>query len=101
MALLEGMLDRIRYFYIETNNGSSSRGTQLADRLRRGTSRFVVSLLRVLFNVDPEAGIRAPLLWHDVLLNSVTIKERANGLHRTLQHMYHLFDQLDTKSTNL
>jgi hypothetical protein len=101
MALLEGMLDRIRYFYIETSNGSSTEGgTQLADRLCRGTSRLVVSLLRVLFN--PDASIRAPLLWHDVLLNSVTIKERAaNTLHRALQHMYQSFDELDTKSTNL
>jgi len=101
VALLEGMLDRIRYFYVDTSNvgASGSKGTRLADGLCRGTSRFVLSLLRVLFN--PDAGIRAPLLWHDVLLNSVTMKERANSLHRGLQHMYQLFDQLDTKSTNL
>ncbi|XP_026828341.1 folliculin-interacting protein 1 isoform X2 [Ooceraea biroi] len=97
MALLEGMLDRIRYFCIEASNGM-----QLADRLSRGTSRFVISLLRILFDVNSDTGIRAPLLWHDVLLNSAMMKEKTNVslLYRGLQQMYHLFDELDTKSTN-
>lgn len=101
MALLEGMLDRIRYFCIEAADGSSSKGMQLADRLRSGTLRFVVSLLHILFNDNSDPSIRTPLLWHDVLLNSVTMRERANILHRGLQEMCRLFNELDTKSTNL
>lgn len=99
MALLEGMLDRLRYFCIETNkvNGSTCK-IQLADRICGATSRFVISLLHILLSVD--VNTRAPLLWHDVLLNSVTVYDNTNVLHRSLQQMCQLFDELDTKSTN-
>lgn len=101
MALLEGMLDRLRYFCIETNkiNGSTCK-IQLADRICRATSRFVISLLHILLNVSVDTSIRTPLLWHDVLLNSVTVYDNTNTLHRSLQQMCQLFDELDTKSTN-
>jgi hypothetical protein len=101
MALVEGMLDRLRYFCIETNsiNSSNCKGMQLADKMCKGTSRFVVSPLHVLLNAN--VGNRAPLLWHEVLLNSVTVREKTNILHRSLQQMCQLFDELDTKSTNL
>lgn len=98
MALLEGMLDRLRYFCIETSNINCKR-MQLTDRMCRATSRFVISLLRILLDVD--VNTRTPLLWHDVLLNSVTVNEMTNTLHRSLQQMCQLFDELDTKSTNL
>lgn len=100
MALLEGMLDRLRYFCIETSkiNGSICK-IQLADRICRATSRFVISLLHILLNVDNNT--RTPLLWHDVLLHSVTVYDNTNTLHRSLQQMCQLFDELDTKSTNL
>ncbi|XP_011866215.1 PREDICTED: folliculin-interacting protein 2 isoform X3 [Vollenhovia emeryi] len=100
MAFLEGMLDRLRYFCIETSNinGSNCKRMQLTDKMYRATSRFVVSLLHILLDVD--VNTRAPLLWHDVLLNSVTVNETTNTLHRSLQQMCQLFDELDTKSTN-
>lgn len=103
MALLEGMLDRLRYYCIETGNvhGSSYKGAQLTDRICRATSRFVVSLLHSLLNVQVSFGSRAPLLWHDVLLHSVTVKVNTDTLHRSLHQMCELFDELDTKSTNL
>ncbi|XP_018308430.1 folliculin-interacting protein 1 [Mycetomoellerius zeteki] len=100
MAFLEGMLDRLRYFCIETSNinGFNSKRMQLTDRMCKATSRFVISLLHVLLDVD--ANIRTPLLWHDILLNSVTVNEKTNTLYRSLQQMCQLFDELDTKSTN-
>lgn len=104
MALLEGMLDRLRYFCIEANNvnGSNCKGMQLADRIYEATFRFVVSPLHALLNVDIDATLRTPLLWHDVLLNSVTTEEeKSNALYRSLEQMCELFDKLDTKSTNL
>lgn len=103
MALLEGMLDRLRYFCIETNcmNSSNYKGMQLADRICEAASRFIVSPLHLLLNADIDASLRAPLLWHDVLLNSVTIEEKSNTLYRSLEQMCELFDELDTKSTNL
>lgn len=103
MALLEGMLDRLRYFCVETGNvhGSGCKGMQLTDRICRATSRFVVSLLHALLNVRIDVGACAPLLWHDVLLHSVTMKVNTDTLHRSLQQMCELFDELDTKSTNL
>lgn len=101
MALLEGMLDRLRYFCIEMSNinGSNCKRMQLTDRMYRATSRFVVSLLHILLDVN--VNTRTPLLWHDVLLNSVTVNETTNSLYRSLQQMCQLFDELDTKSTNL
>lgn len=101
MALLEGMLDRLRYFCIETSNitGFNCKRMQLTDRMCRATSRFVISLLHILLDVD--VNIRTPLLWHDVLLNSVTVNDKTYTLHRSLQQMCQLFDELDTKSTNL
>lgn len=99
MALLEGMLDRLRYFCIETSKINCK--IQLADRICRATSRFVVSLLHILLNVSVDINTRTPLLWHDVLLNSVTVYDKTNILHRSLQQMCQLFDELDTKSTNL
>ncbi|XP_072767771.1 folliculin-interacting protein 1 isoform X2 [Anoplolepis gracilipes] len=101
MALLEGMLDRLRYFCIETNkiNGSTCK-MQLTDRICRATSRFVISLLHVLLNVSVDISTCTPLLWHDVLLNSVTVYDTTNILHRSLQQMCQLFEELDTKSTN-
>ncbi|KAM0726104.1 Folliculin-interacting protein 2 [Formica fusca] len=98
MALLEGMLDRLRYFCIETSKINCK--IQLADRICRATSRFVVSLLHILLNVSVDINTRTPLLWHDVLLNSVTVYDKTNILHRSLQQMCQLFDELDTKSTN-
>ncbi|XP_014480714.1 PREDICTED: folliculin-interacting protein 2 [Dinoponera quadriceps] len=102
MALLEGMLDRLRYFCIEIGNfhGLGCKGMQLTDRICRATSRFVVSLLQALLNVQSDAGSRAPLLWHDVLLHSVTVKVNTDTLRRSLHQMCELFDELDTKSTN-
>ncbi|XP_070525840.1 folliculin-interacting protein 2 isoform X3 [Cardiocondyla obscurior] len=99
MALLEGMLDRLRYFCIETSNiNGNCKRVQLTDRMCRAMSRFVISLLHILLNVDVKTC--TPLLWHDVLLNSVTVNEMTNTLHRSLQQMCQLFDELDTKSTN-
>ncbi|XP_018363726.1 PREDICTED: folliculin-interacting protein 1 isoform X2 [Trachymyrmex cornetzi] len=100
MAFLEGMLDRLRYFCIETSNinGFNSKRMQLTDRMCKATSRFVISLLHVLLDVD--ANTRTPLLWHDILLNSVIMNEKTNTLYRSLQQMCQLFDELDTKSTN-
>ncbi|KAL6423569.1 hypothetical protein ACFW04_010245 [Cataglyphis niger] len=100
MALLEGMLDRLRYFCIETKINGSPCKIQLADRICRATSRFVISLLHILLNVSVDINTRTPLLWHDVLLNSVTVYDNTNILHRSLQQMCQLFDELDTKSTN-
>lgn len=103
MALVEGMLDRLRCFCVETGsiNGSSCKGVQLADKICKATSRFVLSLLHLLLNVSIDDNLRTPLLWHDVLLNSVTVKEKTNILHHSLQQMCELFEELDTKSTNL
>lgn len=102
MTLLEGMLDRLRYFCIETaslKNRSSYKGMDSADRMYRASYRFVISLLRLLMNAN---SFRPPLLWHDVLLNSViTLEMNSNILHRGLQQMCQLLDDVDTKSTNL
>ncbi|XP_047343088.1 folliculin-interacting protein 2 isoform X2 [Vespa velutina] len=101
MTLLEGMLDRLRYFCIESaglKNKNSYKGMDSADRMYRASYRFVISLLRLLMNAN---SFRPPLLWHDVLLNSViTLEMNSNILHRGLQQMCQLLDDVDTKSTN-
>ncbi|XP_043685994.1 folliculin-interacting protein 2 isoform X2 [Vespula pensylvanica] len=101
MTLVEGMLDRLRYFCIEPcgfKNRNSYKGMDSADRMYRASYRFVISLLRLLMNAN---SYRPPLLWHDVLLNSViTLEMNSNILHRGLQQMCQLLDDLDTKSTN-
>lgn len=103
MALLEGMLDRLRYSCIEAynfNGQASCKGMQLTERLYRCSSRFVVSLLRLLMYPSDNSTRKMPLLWHDVLLNSVTIEQKTSGLHDRLQQMCQLLDSIDTKSTN-
>ncbi|KZC05661.1 PREDICTED: folliculin-interacting protein 2 [Dufourea novaeangliae] len=101
MALLEGMLDRLRYFCIESGNlNAQNKGVQLPERLYRSSSKFVVSLLRLLTNVNTSLNTRAPLLWHDVLLNSVKIEHKISTLHCSLQQMCQLLEEVDTKSTN-
>ncbi|XP_076233980.1 folliculin-interacting protein 2 [Calliopsis andreniformis] len=99
MALLEGMLDRLRYFCIETHS-VQNKGMQLSERLYRSSSRFVVSLLRLLTKANATLNLRAPLLWHDVLLNSVKIEYKISTLHYSLQQMCKLLEDTDTKSTN-
>lgn len=102
MALLEGMLDRLRYFCIETVNVSAQhKGMHLSERLYRSSSQLVISLLRLLTNVNTKLNLRAPLLWHDVLLNSVRIEHKMSTLHYSLQQMCQLLEDIDTKSTNL
>nr|XP_031836282.1 folliculin-interacting protein 2 isoform X1 [Nomia melanderi] len=101
MALLEGMLDRLRYFCIESGNlNAKSKGAQLPERLYRSSFQFVISLLRLLTNVNARLNTRSPLLWHDVLLNSVRIEHKMSTLDYSLQQMCQLLDELDTKSTN-
>ncbi|XP_043258169.1 folliculin-interacting protein 2 [Colletes gigas] len=101
MALLEGMLDRLRYFCIEAGNVSAqNKGMQLSERLYRSSSPFIISLLRLLTNVNTRLNLRTPLLWHDVLLNSVRIEHKMNTLHYSLQQMCQLLENIDTKSTN-
>lgn len=102
MALLEGMLDRLRYFCIESGSiNAQIKGMQLPERLYRSSSQFVVSLLRLLTNVNADLHSRTPLLWHDVLLNSVKIEHKMSVLHHSLDQMCQLLDNIDTKSTNL
>lgn len=102
MALLEGMLDRLRYFCIDSSNvNAQNKGMQLPERLYRSSSQLIVSLLRLLTNVNADLNSRTPLLWHDVLLNSVKIEHKMNMLHRSLEQMCQLLDNIDTKSTNL
>lgn len=102
MALLEGMLDRLRYFCIESGNlNAKNKGAQLPERLYRSSFQFVISLLRLLTNVNARLNMRSPLLWHDVLLNSVRIEHKTSTLDYSLQQMCQLLDELDTKSTNL
>ncbi|XP_054005058.1 folliculin-interacting protein 1 isoform X1 [Hylaeus anthracinus] len=101
MALLEGMLDRLRYFCIDAGNvHAQNKGMQLSERLYKSSSLFVVSLLRLLTNVNTRLNMRAPLLWHDVLLNSVRIEHKMSTLHYSLQQMSQLLENIDTKSTN-
>ncbi|KAK9300327.1 hypothetical protein QLX08_006881 [Tetragonisca angustula] len=101
MALLEGMLDRLRYFCIDSNNvNAQNKGMQLPERLYRSSSQLIVSLLRLLTNINADLNSRTPLLWHDVLLNSVKIEHKMNMLHRSLEQMCQLLDNIDTKSTN-
>ncbi|XP_017763183.1 PREDICTED: folliculin-interacting protein 1 isoform X2 [Eufriesea mexicana] len=101
MALLEGMLDRLRYFCIESGSiNAQIKGMQLPERLYRSSSQFVVSLLRLLTNVNADLHSRTPLLWHDVLLNSVKIEHKMGVLHHSLDQMCQLLDNIDTKSTN-
>lgn len=101
MALLEGMLDRLRYFCIESASISAqNKGMQLPERLYR-SSQFIVSLLRLLTNIDADLNSRTPLLWHDVLLNSVKVEHKISALHRSLEQMCQLLDNIDTKSSNL
>ncbi|XP_033187275.1 folliculin-interacting protein 1 [Bombus vancouverensis nearcticus] len=100
MALLEGMLDRLRYFCIESASISAqNKGMQLPERLYR-SSQFIVSLLRLLTNIDADLNSRTPLLWHDVLLNSVKVEHKISALHRSLEQMCQLLDNIDTKSSN-
>ncbi|XP_076753461.1 folliculin-interacting protein 1 isoform X1 [Xylocopa sonorina] len=101
MALLEGMLDRLRYFCIESvgSSNSQNKGMQLSERLYRSSSKLTVSLLRLLTNIN--AGLNSqPLLWHDVLLNSMRIELKMSTLHHSLEQMCQLLDNIDTKSTN-
>lgn len=101
MALLEGMLDRLRYFCIETVNiNAQHKGMHLSERLYRSSSQLVISLLRLLTNVNTKLNLRTPLLWHDVLLNSVRIEHKMSTLHYSLQQMCQLLEDIDTKSTN-
>ncbi|KAG7210913.1 hypothetical protein KM043_016290 [Ampulex compressa] len=103
MALLEGMLDRLRYFCIETSNinlQGNCKSVQLCDRICKASSRFVISLMRMLMSTDASIGSRSPLLWHDVLLNSSSTEEKTYTLHNALQQMCQLLDEVDTKSTN-
>ncbi|XP_003702849.1 folliculin-interacting protein 2 isoform X1 [Megachile rotundata] len=101
MALLEGMLDRLRYFCIEPNNVSiQNKGMQLPERLYRSSFQLIFSLLRLLTNVNTNRSSRTPLLWHDVLLNSVRIEHKMSTLHYSLQQMCQLLEDIDTKSTN-
>ncbi|XP_043492118.1 folliculin-interacting protein 2 [Polistes fuscatus] len=102
MTLLEGMLDRLRYFCIERNGLKTKtinrKSIDPADRMYRASYRFIISLLRLLINPN---YFRPPLLWHDVLLNSViTLEMNSNILNRGLQQMCQLLDDVDTKSTN-
>ncbi|KAI4478169.1 hypothetical protein M0804_012127 [Polistes exclamans] len=102
MTLLEGMLDRLRYFCIERNGLKTKtinrKTIDPADRMYRASYRFIISLLRLLINPN---YFRPPLLWHDVLLNSViNLEMNSNILHRGLQQMCQLLDDVDTKSTN-
>ncbi|CAK9801973.1 Folliculin-interacting protein 2 [Anthophora plagiata] len=101
MALLEGMLDRLRYFCIEPNSlNAQNKEMQLPERLYRTSSQLIVSLLRLLTNVNTGLNSRTPLLWHDVLLNSTRIEHKMSTLHYNLQQMCQLLDNIDTKSTN-
>ncbi|XP_076293678.1 folliculin-interacting protein 2 [Lasioglossum baleicum] len=101
MALLEGMLDRLRYFCIESGNlYAQNKGAQLPERLYKSSFKFAISLLRLLINVNARHHVRAPLLWHDVLLNSVRIEHKMDTLNYNLQRMCQLLEQIDTKSTN-
>lgn len=102
MALLEGMLDRLRYFCVETGSTNvQNNGMQLPERLYRSASRLIVSLLRLFTNVNGGLNSHTPLLWHDLLLNSVRIENKTSTLHYSLQQMCQLLDTIDTKSTNL
>nr|XP_033336597.1 folliculin-interacting protein 2 [Megalopta genalis] len=101
MALLEGMLDRLRYFCIESSNLiAHNKGAQLPERLYKSSFKFVISLLRLLTNVNTRLHTRSPLLWHDVLLNSVKMEHKMDTLNYSLQRMCQLLEQIDTKSTN-
>ncbi|XP_066582829.1 folliculin-interacting protein 2 isoform X2 [Prorops nasuta] len=101
MALLEGMLDRLRFFCIEASNANgrtNSRGMLMAEKIYRASFRFVILLLRLLMSVE---AFPTPLLWHDILLNSTgIIEDRENTLHLSLQQMCQLLEIVDTKSTN-
>nr|XP_034192058.1 folliculin-interacting protein 2 isoform X2 [Osmia lignaria]XP_034192059.1 folliculin-interacting protein 2 isoform X2 [Osmia lignaria] len=101
MALLEGMLDRLRYFCIDVNSVNvQNKGMQLPERLYRSSYQLIVSLLRLLTNVNTNRNSCSPLLWHDVLLNSVRIEHKMSTLHYSLQQMCQLLEDIDTKSTN-
>ncbi|XP_017884959.1 folliculin-interacting protein 2 [Ceratina calcarata] len=101
IALLEGMLDRLRYFCIEASDtNDQKKGIQLPEQLYRSSSRLIVLLLRLLTNINADINSRTPLIWHDVLLNSVRIEHKMSTLHHSLEQMCRLLDNIDTKSTN-
>ena len=96
-ALLEGMLDRLRYSCVETRGPERN----LVARLYRASGCCTLSVLGLLTRPKREPGT-APLVWHELLLNSsLPVELRVDALQRSLQHMCRLLEEFDTKSTNL
>ncbi|XP_011500259.1 PREDICTED: folliculin-interacting protein 2 [Ceratosolen solmsi marchali] len=94
-ALLEGMLDRLRLSCIEGKDLERN----FVNKLYRTSSRCVLKLLGLLMSLD--AHTSATLIWHDLLLNSsMTVNVQVNTLHRSLEQMFLLLEELDSKSTN-
>ncbi|XP_003425934.1 folliculin-interacting protein 2 isoform X1 [Nasonia vitripennis] len=97
-ALLEGMLDRLRHSCVEAIGIERS----LVARLYRASSCCTLRLLRLLMTTEAERLQKpTPLLWHDLLLNSVMpVNMQLSTVYRSLQQMCSLLEELDTKSTN-
>ena len=96
-ALLEGILDRIRYLCADTRGLEKN----IIPRLHHATSYSMLRLIQIILT-NNELENPAPLVWHDLLLHSIAPAEiQVNDLHRSLQQMCKVLEDLDTKSTNL
>lgn len=95
VALLEGMLDRLRR---SCSRGGQNKGKGLVARMHRASMHCALWLLRLFME---SSNLPTPLLWHKVLLTPNTSGElKVYTLQRSLHLMCRLLDDVDTKSTN-
>ncbi|XP_012267523.2 folliculin-interacting protein 2 isoform X1 [Athalia rosae] len=95
VALLEGMLDRLRR---SCSKGSHNKSRGFVVRMHQASLHCTLWLLRLFMDT---ANLPTPLLWHNILLTPNTSGElKVHTLQRSLQLMCRLLDDVDTKSTN-
>ena len=74
----------------------------MINRLSNAKEGCNLRLLANLLRPEKYQAQVSSLLWHDLLLNaSMPVEVQVTSLHRSLQQMCRLLDELDTKSTNL
>lgn len=99
-ALLEGIIDWLRYFSIESSKHSGSHSRcSFSSRMHRASSYCALWLWRLLMEHEKTP---TPLLWHNVLLSpNVSYEEKIDKLYFSLDRMSQLLNTIDTKTTNL
>jgi hypothetical protein len=90
------MLDRLGHSCVE----GKSLERNFINRLYRTSNYSTLKLLRLLTSL--EVYTSSTLIWHDLLLNSLmSVNVQVNMVHRSLEQMFLLLEELDTKNTNL